>query len=89
MDVNMMDRKFPGLKSAFQSLRYNKPLKQVDRAIGDPRLQEVQALVNWIDEFITCSLNKARIGEVALQRAKEVQTHGHTKRCYKKGPECG
>ena len=89
VDINKMDKEFPGLKSAFHSLRHNKPLKQVIHPTEDSRLKEVQALVNWIDTFITCSLNKAKVGEVAVKRAREVQTHGHTKRCHKKGPQCG
>ena len=89
MDIDKMEKQFPGLKSAFHSLRHNKPLKQAIHTTEDPRLKEVEALVNWIDEFNTCSLNKARVGEIAVQRAKEVQTHGHTRRCHKKGPDCG
>jgi hypothetical protein len=89
MDISKMDKKFPGLKDAFQSLRHSKPLKQVPFATEISSLKQVDTLVSWIDNFITCSLNKARVGEVAVQRAKEVQTHGHTQRCHKKGPDCG
>jgi hypothetical protein len=89
MDIAKMNKKFPGLKEAFQSLRHSKPLKQVPFATEISSLKQVDTLVNWIDSSITCSLNKARVGEVAVQRAKEVQTHGHTQRCHKKGPDCG
>lgn len=88
MDIDAMEKSFPGLKAAFQSLRYSKPLMQAG-ASDDPKEQQVQALVSWIDSFISCSLYKARVGEVAMQRAKEVQVHGHTARCHKKGPDCG
>jgi hypothetical protein len=94
MDIDKMNQKFPGLKAAFQKLRHGKPLTQVPfdteklPARLGAGLKEVDTMVDWIDEFITCSLNKARVGEVVSQRAKEVQTHGHTKSCHKKGPDC-
>ena len=91
IDIDKMDKKYPGLKAAFQSLRHNKKLQEVK-----PQLQEgfpskgkqVDALVNWIDDFTTCSLNKAKVGELAAQRARELQTHGHTASCHKKSSQC-
>ena len=93
IDINKMDKEFPGLKSAFQSLRHNKTLQEVpDRILSCPQLpahmKQANALVNWIDKYTTCSLNKAKVGEVAAQRARELQTHGHTASCHKKGPQC-
>ena len=43
------------------------------------------ALINFIDEFITCSLHKGSIGETVVRIAEEVQTHRHTQTCLKKG----
>ena len=88
IDINKMDQQFPGLKSAFNSLRHGHPLKQADD-VDDTRLKEVQALVDWIDEFVTCSLNHGRVGKLAAQIAWVVQTHGHTPRCHKKSDDCG
>ena len=88
VDINKMDTKFPGLKSAFNSLRHGHALKQCDN-VEDSRLQEVQALVDWIDFFVTCSLNHARVGRLASTIAGEVQWHGHTRRCHKKSDNCG
>ena len=83
-----MDVRFPGLKSAFNSLRHGKALMQVDN-VDVSRLKEVEALVNWIDSFVTCSLNKARVGAEVADMAEELQSHGHTKRCHKKSENCG
>ena len=88
IDINEMDKRFPGLKSAFNSLRHGKALKQVD-TVNDSRLKEVEALVNWIDAFVTCSLNKARVGAEVADMAEDLQSHGHTKRCHKKSDNCG
>ena len=84
-----MDEKFPGLKSAFNSLRHDKGLKQLERDTADSRFKEVQALVNWIDEFVTCSLNTKRVGQRAVEIAEDTQSHGHTPRCHKKSETCG
>ena len=89
IDINKMDEKFPGLKSAFNSLRHDKSLKQVDTDTDDSRLKEVQALTNWIDYFVTCSLNENRVGKRAVEIAQDTQGHGHTRRCHKKSDDCG
>ena len=93
IDINKMDKEFPGLKAAFQSLRHNRKLQEA--TVSTPLLErlpsslkQTNALVNWIDKYTTCSLNKAKVGEVAAQRARELQTHGHTATCHKKSPEC-
>ena len=88
IDIDKMDVRFPGLKSAFNSLRHGKALMQVDN-VDVSRLKEVEALVNWIDSFVTCSLNKARVGAEVADLAEELQSHGHTKRCHKKSENCG
>ena len=89
IDIDKMDERFPGLKSAFNSLRHDKSLKQVDTDTDDSRLKEVQALTNWIDAFVTCSLNEKRVGKRAVQIAQDTQGHGHTRRCHKKSDDCG
>ena len=89
IDIDKMDEEFPGLKSAFNSLRHDKGLKQVLGDTNDSRLKEVQALVNWIDKFVTCSLNTKRVGERAVEIAEDTQSHGHTPRCHKKSETCG
>ena len=89
IDIDKMDEKFPGLKSAFNSLRHDKGLKQLERDTADSRFKEVQALVNWIDEFVTCSLNTKRVGKRAVEIAEDTQSHGHTPRCHKKSETCG
>ena len=89
IDIDKMDEKFPGLKSAFNSLRHDKGLKQLERDTADSRFKEVQALVNWIDEFVTCSLNTKRVGQRAVEIAEDTQSHGHTPRCHKKSETCG
>ena len=93
IDINKMDKEFPGLKAAFQSLRHNRKLQEA--TVSTPLLErlpsslkQTNALVNWIDKYTTCSLNKAKVGEMAAQRARELQTHGHTATCHKKCPEC-
>ena len=93
IDINKMDKEFPGLKSAFQSLRHNKTLQEApDEVLACPHLpshmKQANALVSWVDHYTTCSINKAKVGEVAAQRARELQTHGHTATCHKKGPQC-
>ena len=77
-DINSMDKDIPNLKAAYQNLRHNQPLTE----------QQVEALVTFTDMFVTCSLNRAKVGAKAAQTAEDLQQHGHTQRCKKKGPDC-
>ena len=83
-----------GLKAAFKALRDDKVPQHVER--GDKPISKAHekkvlpflatnALTNFIDEFITCSLHKGSVGETVVKIAQEVQTHRHTQTCLKKG----
>ena len=72
------------LTSAFDKLRLSKPLSK----------EEISALVTYVDKFITCSLNPAKLSQMALdgkklaELAKSVQEHSHTRTCHKYDNSC-
>ena len=77
-DIDSMDKDIPNLKAAYANLRNYKPLTK----------GQVEALVIFTDMFVTCSLSRAKVGAKAAERAEDVQTHGHSRRCKKKPPDC-
>ena len=64
------------------------------------RKEEENALISFADKFVTCTLNPdmaAKMiddttslsdGREIVKKAKETQTHHHTKTCKKHSPEC-
>ena len=66
-----------------------KPFKNLTRAFKKIRNEEIlntedkKALKNFVDEFITCSLHPATVGEDVAKLASEVNRHHHTKTCRK------
>ena len=82
-----------GLRAAFKALRDDEVPQHVERSKPIPEalrprimpFMATKALTNFIDEFITCSLHKGFIGEAVVLIAQEVQTHHHTKTCFKRG----
>ena len=63
------EKPFEGLMKAFQKFRNETRL--------DP--DEEKAVVNFIDQFTTVSLNNEEVGEVVVKIAKQVNLHNHTK----------
>ena len=64
---------FQNLTRAFKKIRNEEHLNKEDK----------QTLINFVNEFVTCSLNPATVGEDVAQLASEVNRHHHTKTCRK------
>ena len=69
------EKPFEQLTNAFRKFK-NDTFEKED-------LFEEQAVVNFIDEFTTVSLNREEVGQVVARIAEEVNKHGHTKTCRK------
>ena len=70
--------KMLGLKCAFYKLQVN----------ADLTIQEEIALVNFANEFTTCTLNPNLVGEDVAELVKEVNFHCHTRSCRKYNCVC-
>ena len=66
-------RPFKNLSRAFKKIRNEEILNNEDK----------ETLKNFVNEFITCSLNPATVGEDVVKLASEVNRHHHTKTCRK------
>ena len=73
-DLKEQEKTFPGLSSAMTKLRISARLSAEDKAV----------LQDFVDSFITCSLDD----EDLVETVKSVQQHKHTHTCHKKGPSC-
>ena len=62
---------FKGIKSAFKKLRTEENLTE----------EEENAIINFIDQFTTVSLNADEVGSEVARIAEEVNKHHHTKTC--------
>ena len=49
---------------------------------------QTKALEKFTDKFCTCTLCPELVGKRAVQIAKQVNTHGHSKSCKKSKPKC-
>ena len=78
--TNMSD-----LSSSFEIFSAKKRLSEALEERIPMSLKATTALINYVDEFITCSLHKGSVGETVVRIAQEVQTHRHTQTCLKKG----
>ena len=73
-----------GIRKAFKKMRENKKLSS----------EECKELENFLDRFITCLLNPAKLdkmcqdGKALAKLALEVQQHHHTKTCRKYETSC-
>ena len=74
MDIEEIDKTFPGLKDIMYSLRNNEHLN----------VNQLAVLEKFVDTFVSCSLKDPNVKNIA----KEVQVHKHTKTCKKKGTVC-
>ena len=72
------DRPFLGISEAFDKLRTSKDLNE----------HELNALVNFIDEFTTVSLHENSVGKDVVQIVSEVNVHNHTRTCTKYNNAC-
>ena len=77
-DASRAARPFQGISVAFEKLRTNKDLTEY----------ELNALVNFIDEFTTVSLHQNSVGKDVVKIASEVNVHNHTKTCNKYNNAC-
>ena len=68
---------FKGVKNAFRKFRNEQDLTE----------QEENAIINFIDQFTTVSLNEDEVGKEIVKIAEEVNKHHHTKTC-KPLPKC-
>ena len=77
---NKPDKKplFKGLENAFKKFRNNQQLNE----------HEVEAIINFIDEFTTVSLHENTVGREVVKIASEVNNHHHTKTCRKHDSTC-
>jgi hypothetical protein len=73
LDLEALDSNFPGIKKAFSSLKFGSVLDKPENDV----------LIQFIDSFITCSL-QSEVADIV----KDVQVHNHTKSCQKKGKVC-
>ncbi len=73
LNMDELDKDFPGIKKIMSLLQSNKCLSLHDR----------QLTANFIDKFITCS-NTTEVSNIV----EEVQAHHHTKSCKKYGSAC-
>ena len=64
---------FEGLASAFKKFRNGTRLES----------DEEMAVINFIDQFTTVSLNEDEVGKEVVRIVKQVNIHGHTKTCRK------
>ena len=75
---------FQTLTNAFRKMRQNENIKQ----------EETDELARFVDKFVTCSLNPAKLeswvsdGKRLAQIAREVQQHHHTMTCRKYDTNC-
>ena len=68
---------FKGIKSAFKKFRTGKLIT----------MDEEDAIINFIDQFVSVSTHPATVGAEVARIAEEVQQHHHTKTCRPK-PKC-
>ena len=67
------------LQEGYNRLRHNRPLEP----------EHLEAIENFTDAFVTCTRCVSVAGEEAVQKAEEVNWHGHSKSCTKGGgPVC-
>ena len=68
---------FKGISNAFKKFRTEQDLTE----------EEEKAVINFIDEFSTVSLNADEVGKDIVRKVEEVNKHHHTKTC-KPLPKC-
>ena len=61
---------------AFEKLRYSQALEE----------EEVRSLERFTDAFVTCTRCISVAGKDAVEKAEEVNWHGHSSSCRKQGP---
>merc|ERR1719430_2190143 len=64
------------LVQAFEKLRYSQALEE----------DEVRSLERFTDAFVTCTRCISVAGKEAVEKAEEVNWHGHSSSCRKEGP---
>ena len=50
--------------------------------------EEIKVLTKFVDKFTTVSTHGPTVGEKIVKQVQEVNSHHHTKTCYKKGNFC-
>jgi hypothetical protein len=83
-EENSEEPEFQHLSAAFRKLRENESLEP----------EEIEELENYVDKFITCSLNPDKLSKMGCngadlaKLAEEVQQHKHTRTCHKYDATC-
>ena len=67
-----------GLSLIFSKIKKEQKLEEED----------ITVLTKFIDEFTTVSTHGPTVGEDIASQVQEVNTHHHTKTCFKKGSHC-
>ena len=74
VDLPKLEKKFPGLQGVMSKLKASSTLNKEEREIT----------ANFVDAFVTCSLDIDALTDIV----REVQKHSHTSTCQKKKTNC-
>ena len=74
LDLKELEPSFPGIQSIMTKLRVSAKLDERDKDV----------MQNFIDTFVTCSLDEEGVADIA----RSVQKHRHSNTCYKRGRTC-
>ena len=77
-DEQFHEMPFRGIEEAFKKMKNNEELLKSD----------LEALKNFVDEFMSVSTNENTVGKTVSRRVLEVNIHSHTKTCRKYDCPC-